>query len=276
MSASSAPVVPVLTAERAGGSQPSEDRIFTTDNAVIVLDGASHPDPTVQDGGWLADHIGHTVRNLLAAEPQLDLAIVLEHSIRQVASAHQLSPGASPSTTVAIARWTAAVIDVLVLCDSPVVIADRSGKIHELRDNRLADATVGLPRPAGFTADDLTTWRALVAGQERRRNTPTGYWVAEAVPEAAHHAITASWPTEDVSVVLAMTDGVADGVDQYGLFENWADAVDLATDHPQRLVDAIHEAEAADPTGTRWRRYKRHDDKALAVLRFDLAATATE
>lgn len=266
MPPASAPVVRVSQAERSNGSRPSEDRIFTTDQAVIVLDGASQPDPAVHDGGWLADQLGSDLAARLEDEPSTDLAQALAASIRTVAEANDLQPGESPSTTVAIVRWNTDTVDVLVLCDSLVVVKDRLGRLHEVRDDRLASVTAGINRPAGFNADDLGAWRDLVGGQRQHRNRPGGYWVAEADPAAAFHAVTASWPIPDVAVVLAMTDGVSKGVERYGVPPDWTTAVDLAVDHPSRLVNTIHDAEAADPLGTRWRRSKRHDDKALAVL----------
>lgn len=271
MSPTRAPVVPILTAERSNGSRPSEDRIFTTRNAVIVLDGASQPDPSVRDGGWLANQLGADLANRLDQEPDADLVHALANSIRQIAESHHLEPGHSPSTTVAIVRWNASTVDVLVLCDSPVIVTDRHGHLHQVRDDRLATVTAALNRPDRFNAETPDAWRSLVAGQRRERNRPGGYWVAEADPDAAHHAVTASWPAEQVAVILAMTDGVSIGVDRYGIPPDWATAVELASDDPHRLVDAIHNAEADDPHGERWPRSKRHDDKALAVLRFDLA-----
>jgi hypothetical protein len=267
-----APVVPILTAERPNGSRPSEDRIFTTEHAVIVLDGASQPDRSLHDGGWLADQLGSDLANHLRHEPAADLVPALASSIRRVAENHDLEPGHSPSTTVAIVRWDASAVDVLVLCDSPVIVADRRGHLHQIRDDRLATVTASLDRPDRFDAETPGAWRRLVAGQRRERNRPGGYWVAEADPDAAHHAVRASWPADEVSIILAMTDGVSIGVDRYGIPPDWATAIELAADDPNRLVDAIHDAEAADPLGERWPRSKRHDDKALAVLRFDLAS----
>jgi hypothetical protein len=265
-----APVVPIFRAERSNGSRPSEDRIFTTGNAVIVLDGASQPDPSTHDGGWLADQLGTDLANRLRREPDADLHRALADSIRQVAERHHLEAGRSPSTTVAIVRWNASTVDVLVLCDSPVIVTDPYGHLHQVRDDRLAAVTAALDRPNRFNTEAPDAWRSLVAGQRRERNRPGGYWVAEADPEAARHAVTASWPADEVAVVLAMTDGVSIGVDRYGIPPDWATAVELASDDPARLVGAIHDAETADPLGERWPRSKRHDDKALAVLRFDL------
>jgi protein phosphatase 2C-like protein len=272
MSTTGAPVVPILTAGRPKGSRPSEDRIFTTEHAVIVLDGASQPDPSDHDGGWLADQLGTDLAARLRAEPAADLPAALAQSIQRVVEAHDLRPGDSPSTTVAVVRWDTRRVDVLVLCDSLVIVSDRRGQLHEVRDDRLAAVTAGVGRPNGFNADSPDAWRALVAGQRRQRNRPGGYWVAEADPGAAHHAVTASWPKGEVAVVLAMTDGVSKGVERYGVPPDWAAAVELAADEPGRLVDTIHDAEASDPHGERWPRSKRHDDKALAVIRFDLAS----
>ena len=162
---------------------------------------------------------------------------------------------------------------MLVLCDSPVVALTRDGSIRQVRDDRLADATRGLERPAGPLTDDLDAWRRFVAEQAQSRNQPGGYWVAEAVPEAAREAKTARWPVDDLAVVLAMTDGVSIGVDRYGVPPDWPTAIKLATESPTHLIDTIHTAEANDANCHRWPRSKRHDDKALAVLWFDQSFT---
>nr|MDQ3579422.1 hypothetical protein [Actinomycetota bacterium] len=96
-----------------------------------------------------------------------------------------------------------------------------------------------------------------------------GYWVAEAVPGAAHHAIRAQWPLADVSAVIMASDGVSCAVDEYALFPTWTALLDLiTTDGPQAVLDTVREAERADPDGTRWPRPKIHDDQALVHLDF--------
>lgn len=270
MDTARAPVVAVRSAQRPGSeTRPTEDRIFTTDNAVIVLDGASQPEATARNGGWLADRLGAELAAELHARPGDDLASVLERSIRVVADRHWLHSGQSPSTTVSIVRWHANTVEVLVLCDSLVIVADRNGQVHQVRDDRLA-SVAHAERPTGFAVDDPDRWQALVEAQRRMRNVDGGYWVAEATPEAARHAVRASWPINEVDTVLAMTDGVSIGVDRYGVPVDWPTAVAMATDDPARLVNAIHAAETADPHGHRWPRSKRHDDKALVVIRFNL------
>ena len=270
MPASHPLIVPILVAERPGDA-PSQDRVVTTANAVIVLDGASHPDPTLRDGGWLADQLGATLGHHIERTPTVDLADALAEAIDAVSAEHGLTPGEAPSTTVAIVRWTTSRVDVLVLCDSPVVVLDWRGQLHFVRDDRLALISGQLSRPSGFNADDPGLWRSFVASQQRQRNRAGGYWVAEATPEAARHAIQRTWPIDQVVSVLAMTDGVAGAIDSGHIPLDWSAAMTLGRDDPKRLVDIIHEAEAADPHGQHWPRAKRHDDKALAAIRFDLA-----
>lgn len=236
-----------------------------------MLDGASHPDPTERDGGWLADTLGRDLRVKLSTDPGADLADMLAAAIADVARRYALAPGIAPSTTVNIVRWHGDDLDVLVLCDSPAVVFTRDGQAHPVRDDRLPRLTHLAPGPGpapGFVMARPDQWRAGVARQQGIRNRPGSYWVAEADPQAAHHAIRARWPLADVDAVLALTDGVADGVDRYGHPSDWHAALRLATGDPAVLVDAVHRAEESDPDGTRWPRGKRHDDKAIAVIRF--------
>ncbi len=93
--------------------------------------------------------------------------------------------------------------------------------------------------------------------------------MAEADPDAAHEARRATWPRADVRRVLLASDGVGCGVDDYGIFPDWAAVDALAGEKgPQAVLDAVREAEESDPDGTRWPRPKVHDDQALAVVDF--------
>lgn len=265
------PVARVRTAERAGHSGRSQDRVFTAPDGVIVLDGASHPEPGVRDGGWYAETLGRELHPLVS-EPGLDLAEALARAIDAVATRHDLRPGVSPSSTVSILRWDTARVDVLVLGDSPVVALTRDGVIHQVRDDRLAhvgrEQRRRLRASPGYAKNRPDLWKSLVETERAARNQPGGYWIAEATPAAATHAHRAVWHRAELVAVLVMTDGVSAGVDRYGTPPDWRTAVDIARDDPERLVKLVHDAEADDPDRTRWPRSKPHDDKALALVEF--------
>ena len=107
-------------------NERSDDKVFVTDNAVIMLDGASAflpvPVPAALYAATLGCHLQHTLR----AEPGADLRALLAAGIER--TTYDLGPtrGQSPSSTVTIVREIAECIDVLVLGDNTVVFPDNA------------------------------------------------------------------------------------------------------------------------------------------------------
>ncbi|MCX5103656.1 protein phosphatase 2C domain-containing protein [Streptomyces sp. NBC_00439] len=271
----------VSTGELPGGNRPSEDRIHQAPAAVVVLDGVSTVSDDEPRGGWYAQTLGEHLTAGLTDEPDADLRHLLETALAAMVHDHDLVPGASPAATVSIVRHHGDRIDTLVLADSPVAAFTTSGQVHQVHDDRLARLVADRPERAAYRAA-LRSGRGFQNPEHRallqqlrahqllhvNRDVPGGYWVAEAIPEAARHAVVRSWPAADIADILVMTDGASSGVEDYGLYSNWEEMAHACrTQGPGNVVRSIHEAEAEDPDGQRWPRYKRHDDKALAHLR---------
>ncbi|HEX3780945.1 MAG TPA: hypothetical protein VHX38_14880 [Pseudonocardiaceae bacterium] len=256
-----------------GAERPTEDRVRVLPNAVILLDGATALRPQRHSGGWYAERLSAELAARLRAEPTIDLADLLAGCIAALAAEHDLVPGAAPSSTVALLRWTDTEVDGLVLADSPIVAFTDDGP-RLLADDRIAT----LPRPGGyrarlaegggFGAEHITALRSAGSTTGRLRNVEGGFWVAEADPAAAARARRASWPRTGLRAVLLASDGVSCGVDDYHLFD-WPAVLAMAeADGPQAVLDAVRAAERQDPDGERWPRPKRHDDQALALVTF--------
>lgn len=253
-----------------GASRPSEDRILVLDNAVILLDGATALDERERSASWYVDHLGAELATRLRADPEADLRDTLADAIAALA----IAPGESPSSTVAIVRWSAEDIDALVLADSSIVAFTRTGP-DVLFDDRIAALSTRpggyrarLAGGAGFDQGHVAALRAAGARTGRLRNVPGGFWVAEADPAAAYQARTRQWPRAHVHTVLMATDGVSCAVDDYRIL-TWQQTLELALTHgPHAVLDQVSEAENDDPAGRRWPRAKKHDDKALALIRF--------
>lgn len=238
-----------------GTPRPTEDRVVVLDNAVLVLDGVTSQEPGLPSGGWYSGLLAARLGDELRAAPERELDHLLADAIAGVSAEHGLRARQAPSSTVAMLRWTDDRIDTLVLADSPIVLFGHSGS-RPVVDDRLARLREG---------GKLRT-RAEVRAH---RNVPGGFWVAEADPAAADHAVCVSRPRADVSAALVATDGVAAGVDDYHLFD-WPRALEIArTEGPGALLAAVREAERQDPDGERWPRAKRHDDQALALVVFE-------
>jgi hypothetical protein len=234
--------------DAAGRMRPSEDVVVVLPSAVILLDGATSAD---WPAGPYAIALAAQLAGRLTAAPEVSLVDHLSGAIRAVARHHGHTPGASPSSTVAIARWDDSTVEVLVLADSPVVVFHPGGEHTVVADTRLRDLR---PIPAERVA-------AL-------RNSEDGFWVAEALPSAAGRAVVRSWPRAEVTDLLVASDGVSCGVDEYGVL-TWPSALDMVgTAGPFAVLDAVRAAEESDPDGERWPRGKRHDDQALAWVDF--------
>ena len=123
-------------------------------------------------------------------------------------------------------------------------------------------------RPPGRRNMSDPAWQRATQQLEGLRNHEKGFWVAEANPQAAHHAVTHRIPLEQVARVVSMTDGASAGVDTYHTPPTWREALELIETAPQSYLQYVHQIEASDPHGTRWPRTKTHDDKTLVVATF--------
>ena len=225
-----------------------------------MLDGATQRRPLERSGGWLADELGRRLQAGLLADPSVDLVELLERASSEIIDTYQLKRGTAPSTTVNIVRVYDGYLDVLVLCDSPVVVLDVEGVVHEVRDDR--DLRLRRSNPTG--AQSMTTRSVSL----RLKLYATALTASGASPPArTRPAAPSSSGCNQVMVTLvaAMTDGVSCGVDRYGTPASW-DSAFAFCGSPEDLVDLVHRAEESDPDCLRWARHKRHDDKAVAMM----------
>ncbi|WP_371792949.1 hypothetical protein OG285_31955 [Streptomyces sp. NBC_01471] len=277
--------VQIATGELSGGGRPSEDRILVNADStlVVVLDGVSTLTDDTPRGGWYAQTLGEEVISVHERAQHLDLRITLHEALTTVAGEQGLVPGASPAATVAIVRHRPHdhMVDALVLCDTPVVVEQRDG-FEVLRDERL-ETLVRLSPARDVMFEQLRAGCGFTAPEHRRvvqqlrdhqiqhinqGGDPLAYWVAEATPAAARHAVVRSWPVSDIKRMWVMTDGALAGVEPYGLW-SWDAFADACTAiGPQQVVETIHSYEHDDPSGIKHPRYKVSDDKALACIGF--------
>lgn len=248
----------------------SQDRVYTTPKAVVVLDGASAFVPVDVSPSTYVDALGHFLMENLASDPRVPLTDALAGAIERSASLLELRPGASPSSTVAIAREDGDSIDLLVLGDSQ--IATPQGIYVDDRIARFAPAEraayrARLAEGYGYDANHRELLRALQVEQSRHRNVEGAYWIAEAVPAAAHHAATTSLPVDAAPWLVLATDGAYRPMQHLGL-DDWGAVAHKDSNQLDELLKALERWESDDdPDGLALPRAKRHDDKTIAVVR---------
>ncbi len=251
--------------------ETNEDRVFLADNAAVVLDGASQPEPSAHDGGWYATVLGQAVAQRLQTQADVNLADILRQAIAAVAHQYALSRG-GPSAAIAILRWSSSSTEALVLGDCTVAIQRNAGAISVLTDQRLHSVAKEVRERSRATSDPEAAdaaWRELVDQERAARNREGGYWIAESLPDAALYAKTRRWPRGEIVSALVVTDGVSIGVDDYRRPSSWARAFAIAKGGPADLIRYVTDAEDEDIDRRRWPRHKRHDDKTVCLVDFD-------
>ncbi|WP_327147856.1 hypothetical protein [Nocardia sp. NBC_01329] len=249
-----------------------EDRALASDSGVVVLDGASSHEPGTPPAGRYVDILGSQLVTSLGRADALPE--ILSGAIRSTVEVLDLRPNSSPSSAVAIVQVRPKTVEVLVLGDTTVVVGFADGRHDVITDNRLnaldipesSEYRKRLAEGSGY--DDIH--RGLVGELQRRqrvqRNRIGGYWIAEADPAAAEHAISATYPCESVAWVVVATDGAYDTLEALGV--QWPEVAGRSTVGLRALLSRCREWEAeTDPAGRILPRAKRHDDKTIAVLR---------
>ncbi|MFE0652335.1 hypothetical protein ACFVZH_27520 [Streptomyces sp. NPDC059534] len=228
---------------------------------------------------WYVAQLGGHMMAALAAGDRL-LSDGLAEALEKVARLHpecDLKNPGTPSATVAILRERSGYFDHLVLADSPVVLegADGITVLTDLRvDEVCQDLRAETERLQTGTPEHRASVARLVAAQREIRNTPEGYWVAAAAPDAASHALTGTVAAADVRSAAVMSDGVSRLVTEYQMATWEALLSQLRQSGPATLIRTIRDVEATDPYGQRWPRYKAGDDAAVAFCSFTQDAAA--
>jgi serine/threonine protein phosphatase PrpC len=260
----------IQAATLAGGSN-NQDRYIVGDGFAAVLDGAtSFAGDRSHDPGWYAEQLGQALT--VAVPANRSLAEAVTDAIRTVRDAHHLRPETTPTSTIALARWTADTVETYLLGDSFAVILrdDGTEELHD--DDRLSAVAVAeraayrsrLADGGGYDDAHRAQLLSLQAEQSQHRNRPGGYWIAGVEAEAGQHGITRSTAREQISAVVLASDGVA--LDRHPTANTWRDLYDeMQRDGAAAVLQRIHDAENTDPNGQRWPRAKIHDDKTIII-----------
>jgi hypothetical protein len=245
----------------------NEDRFRTGDGWALVLDGAGrYPGRTggcVHPVTWVVEHLAGHISGQLATRDDKTLVEVVREGIRLTMADHgptcDLTDPLSPGAALALVRVQTDVVEWLVLGDCAVAVERRSPAEPLVT---IDDRVDHLPAAPITDAEVRTYDPDFVA---TLRNRPGGFWVAAASPEAADEALTGQAALADVRQVLVCSDGVTRLTERHGW--TWSAMFEHAgRNGPSALVDAVRDADAADPDPRRWRG-KAHDDATAALIR---------
>jgi len=217
---------------------PNEDFAATAPGAAVLLDGATQS-PDYADSGcvhgvaWYARTLGTRLLAEITAEPPVPLRLSVSHAIAHVRVLHEdtcdLGHPATPGATVTALRMNAGGIEYLALSDSTIAADLRDGDPLIITDAR----------------------------------PPSRANLATADPDAAAQAATGSIPLAGLRGIALLSDGATRITDRFGLLP-WPDLLAVIREAgPGELIRQVRAAEASDPHGARWRRYKPTDDATV-------------
>jgi hypothetical protein len=248
----------------------SDDKVFTTPNAVIMLDGASAFLPVPVTAGAYAECLGGHLRDGLTEQPARDLKELLAAAIDDCAAELSLTPGKSPSSTVTIVRQEHDALDILVLGDNFVTLPeetitdDRTDQLNLAARRTYRDR---LAAGSGYDDEHRTTLRELQIEQAKWRNREGGYWIAEAEPTAAEHALVYRRSITTAPWAVLATDGAYNTM-QHLAITQWPVIAQAGSAQLAAIVHRCQRWETdTDPAGRRFPRAKVHDDKTLVAVR---------
>lgn len=261
----------IRAATLAGGSN-NQDRYITGSGFAAVLDGAtSVAGDRSHDPGWYAEQLAEAIGQTVPRGGPLGDAVA--EAIRIVRDAHALSSETTPTSTVALARWSESAVETYVLGDSYVVVLRSDGTEEVHTDDRLDSVGVDergayqnrLAEGCGYDAGHRALLLKLQAAQAQRRNRPDGYWIAGADPEAGLRGLSATADLASVAALVLASDGVA--IERHSGGTTWTDLYRASVRHGlDAVLESIHKSEATDLNGQRWPRSKVHDDKTLVTV----------
>ncbi|MFI0233543.1 protein phosphatase 2C domain-containing protein [Streptomyces sp. NPDC017086] len=224
----------------------------------IVLDGVTPPrggTGCLHSVHWFTARLGGALTELTVSCRDLTLAEILARAIRRTADAHadtcDLSHPRTPQATVALARWSAAEVEYLVLSDAALLLCGPDGGVTPVLDDRLAR----LP-PAALATEALV--------DTRLRNKEGGFFTAAADPAVHARAVTGVLPRHAVRALAALTDGAARWTETFGAGDWTALFEVVAKEGARSLVERVRELEATDRERRAFLgRGKTHDDATV-------------
>ncbi|GIG59217.1 hypothetical protein Lfu02_35890 [Longispora fulva] len=246
----------------------NEDWGGASGGVAVVLDGLTEGPATGCRHGtpWYVRQLGDRLLRL-GADREAPLTEVLAGAISEVAGLHastcDLAHPGSPCSTVTIVRDRSdATVDYLVLSDSSVVLDVADGEPVVVTDRSVENFHPDMQAGAARRAVGLTD---LIDAQQKIRNRPDGYWVAQVDPRAADHATTGTLP--GVRGAALLSDGVSLLVTTFHAV-TWPSLLAIGyAQGPAELIRRTRELEDTDPRCERWPRYKHRDDATAAIVK---------
>jgi serine/threonine protein phosphatase PrpC len=270
--------------------RPNEDRFGANRTAAFVLDGATGLGDRQfmtgfeTDAAWIADYAAQ--RLVVELVPEVEVAELVRRisaDARQIfdATAGEQPRYAWPAAALAGLRVNDTGLQFFGLGDSVVYLLHDDGRTETFtalpdafaREQAAARAhltRLGGIGAAGSLVGDPQTLEDLRASRAKQ-NTPDGWvWSLGLVPDAADHLAQETIPLAGGATAIICSDGLADLVSLYEIYDAGALIRRAATAGLSPLVAELRHLEReVDPDGLQYPRFKQSDDTTAILVRVE-------
>jgi len=247
----------VMMATDAGHSgRANEDFAGAVSSGMVLVDGAggiAGAEEVCHHGvAWYATHLGGALLGALSQEASL--CDVLAESIQRITDEHRdtcdVAHSMSPHAAVAVLRFSAGLVEHLVLGDAVVVVGRAGVEPFVARDPREVAIARSFEARLRDIPEGSDEYRRLLLELRARRNSPGGFWVAKDDPRVVDEAITGHRPADDVTATALLSNGASRFMETFGL-TGWAGLLQLLeAGGPGEIIRRVREAEARNDIAT--------------------------
>ena len=263
------------------GNSANEDYAFACEQFAFVIDGSSgltskkYTDRE-SDAQWFSHSLGILLQTRLhdIGKPIKD--IVSEITNELCTQFKRFLAGAEydlldmPSACLSVLRAKGDKIEFFQLGDCVTIILKTNGEIDVFLDDsvlKLDNAVVSnvlkISREKSIPyADALIYGKEQLIHNRKKLNTPGGYEILELIGAGIEHAYTSNFSGYNIKAVSILSDGFAEIVDLYELYDYKTLMNKMETCDLNLLCDELFAAQNKDYTMGKYPRLKHRDDSS--------------
>jgi len=258
--------------------EENEDGCYADGALAFVMDGASGLSPFrisdhASDAAWYTDTLKHAVlkyRNLP------ELKDVLRCALDEVNTRYRQFEGFSqitdfPSAVIAMARVKKQDIQFLVLGDCICLLETKDNKILRIADERLQAfdqkaLRYGMERCQKEHLDFCDArpfYQKILVENRRMKNKEGGYYCLSDQSIGIEHAYTAQYPLSELNSMILMSDGFAQLIDLFHLYEDTTIFSAIREKKTTTLMQELKDAQEKDRKSNQYPRFSFRDDATI-------------
>lgn len=264
-----------------GCREYNEDALYTTDNVLVVCDGATgvfghHITNSGTDAAWLAhrcaDVYGHLLANMTRSMSSLctDAATLIGDEFSAYIK-EEIPMDAYPSCGVCALRINGDKVEYYSLGDLSILIKHTSGQVQRIHDASIPNfdrpainKMIELAKKNGkHVSEQGPHIRHLLQQTRQKRSKEDGYAIFDPLGISASWGLCGSFVADKISSVALFSDG-ADIVDTYKMCSSYDNyMIRLKTDGPTQILQELRLLENSDPYFNKYPRFKLSDDASV-------------